>query len=179
MRIQRREERCVSIRASFLDHLCDRHGRTSSRSLFQKFHSICQLTLESVSSVVIAWPFVQLRSSYLLSVGEIDFFRDNHKPSQNDGHLAATLLSFFLQRIEPRNLAPRELIVIINKIVRGLCPFAVLMNGLQLLALQRVSSSSRRSSSETRGVPIRTAVRPTSFIFVSIVENDCPTDYEN
>jgi hypothetical protein len=49
------EEGRVVIRASFLGHLCGRPGRTSSGSPFQKFHSICQLTLESESWVVIGW----------------------------------------------------------------------------------------------------------------------------
>lgn len=126
--------------------------------------------------VVIAWSFIRWWSSYLFGVGKINFFRDNDEPSQNDSHLAATLLPFFLQGVEPRNLAPRKLVVIINEIVRGLCPFAVLMNGLELFALLRVSSGHHSDGGELGGTPIRTAVRPTSFIFVSIVENDCPTD---
>jgi hypothetical protein len=108
--------------------------------------------------------------SYLFSVGEINFLCDNHEPSQDDSNLTAALLPFFLQRFKSRNLILRELIVVVYEIVCGFCPFAMLMDGFKLLALLRVSR--RFLPGGNRGTPIRTAVRPTSFILVSMVEND-------
>ena len=127
-------EECTLVRASSLGHLYDRRDRTSSGSPSQTFHSICQLP--PGSEWVIGHRAVVPRwwSSYLLSVGEINFLCDNHEPSQNDSNLTAAFLPFLLQRVESRNLIPRELVVAVDKIVRGLCPFAVLVDGFKLLA---------------------------------------------
>jgi len=163
------------VRASFSGHLCDMRGRTNLGYPSQMFHSTCQSPLESEwvtghRTALIGW-----RLSYLLSVGEINFLCDNHEPPQNDSNLTAAFLSFLLQRVESRYIVPRELIVVVYEIVRCLCPFAMLMNGFKLLALLRVRY--RYLPNRSWDTPIRTAVRPTSFILVSMVENDCPTDY--
>jgi hypothetical protein len=124
--------------------------------------------------VVINRTIVRWWPSYLLSIGQVNFLCDDHEPSQDDSHLTAALLSFFLQGVEPRNIVPRELIVVVDEVVRSLCPFAMLMDGFKLFALLKVSHVCR--SGRVWDTPIRTAVRPTSFILVSMVENDCPTD---
>ena len=95
------------IHASVSGPLYDMRGRTSSRSLFQKSRSICQLTLESkVGRLSLCSHPCSGSQNHLLSIGEVDLFRDNHEPSQDDSNLAAPLLSFFLQGVESRNLVP-------------------------------------------------------------------------
>lgn len=106
--------------------------------LFKSFTVFVNCLSSLNASLVIERSFVWRWSNHLLSVGEIDFFRDNHEPSQDDSHLAAALLPLFLQGVKSRNIVPRELIVVVYEIVSSLCPFAMLVDGFKLLALLRV-----------------------------------------